>query len=59
MRISGGNTPDDKSKIDLVFYKNNFFFSGPPPQAKVDAMMAALRDSLRQVKGVTSEIRRQ
>ena len=58
MRISCGNTPDDKSKIDLAFYKNDFFFfSGPLPQAKVDAMMAALRESLRQVKGVTSEIR--
>jgi len=58
MRIIGGNTPDDRSKIDLAFYKNGFFFiSEPLPQAKVDAVMAALQESLRQVKGVTSEIR--
>ena len=58
MRISGGNTRDDKSKVDLAFYKSDFFLiSEPLPQAKVDAMMAALQNSLRQVKGVTSEIR--
>ena len=58
MMIAGVNTPDDRSKIDLGFYKNDyFFFSEPLPQAKVDAMMAALQNSLRQVKGVTSEIR--
>jgi len=60
MRIIGGNTPDDKAKINLAFYKNGFFFiSEPLPQAKVDAVMVALRESLRQVKGVTSEIQRQ
>ena len=58
MMIIGANWPDDMTEFDLGFYRNNSpYNSDPLPQAKVDAMMAALRESLRQINGVTAEIR--
>jgi len=58
MMIMGTNWPDDLAEFHLGFYKNDHVSHLEPlPQAKVDAVMAALQESLRHLKGVTSEIR--
>jgi hypothetical protein len=60
MMIIGANRLDDLPEFHLGFFESDQFFQFQPlPQARVDAMMAGLRESLLTVKGVTSEIRRQ
>ena len=59
MMIIGANELDDLPEFHLGYFENDQFFQFQPlPQARVDAMMVALRESLLKVKGVTSEIQR-